>query len=248
MPSTNQPTTEPSQRSHRYSLLIQWSDEHQRYTASCPELPDCESHAETRDGAMQEAVASIESAIDHAESQRKSLPGPWVVEDDSEEPREYGDEDLTIHRTTTTEILDDAHGEGFAEFLDLAVEAWDASQGSGSDAKEHIKEALGRLGMDEISAAEREAMDLSYAEITAKNKEVDLRYPALSTAINLSHLVDHILWKLRNNGLYDPELDSLFRSVISDIKSLEYLRTKPGLAITEWTSRCALDSQSATLK
>lgn len=61
----------------RYSILIQWSDEDQKYIASLPEFgPYAHTHGETYEEAFQNAQEVLELLIEDYQAREETLPEP----------------------------------------------------------------------------------------------------------------------------------------------------------------------------
>ena len=62
---------------YRYSILIQWSDEDQKYIVSLPEFgPYAHTHGDTYEEAAKNAQEVLELLIETYEEQGRSLPVP----------------------------------------------------------------------------------------------------------------------------------------------------------------------------
>jgi predicted RNase H-like HicB family nuclease len=62
---------------YRYSILIQWSDEDQKYIVSLPEFgPYAHTHGDTYEEAAKNAQEVLELLIETYEEQGISLPTP----------------------------------------------------------------------------------------------------------------------------------------------------------------------------
>ncbi|PSB26547.1 type II toxin-antitoxin system HicB family antitoxin [Stenomitos frigidus] len=65
----------------RYSLLIQWSDEDQKYIVSLPEFgPYAHTHGDTYGEATQNAQEVLELLIETYEEQNRPLPQPATLQ------------------------------------------------------------------------------------------------------------------------------------------------------------------------
>lgn len=51
---------------HKYEIIIYWSNEDQTYVAEVPELPGCMAHGETHEAALANANEAIKLWIDTA--------------------------------------------------------------------------------------------------------------------------------------------------------------------------------------
>ena len=61
----------------RYSIMIQWSDEDQKYIVSLPEFgPYAHTHGDTYEEAAKNAQEVLELLIETYEEQGRSLPTP----------------------------------------------------------------------------------------------------------------------------------------------------------------------------
>ena len=56
-----------TQPTHKYEIVIHWSDEDQVYVAEVPELPGCIAHGDTRESALANASDAIQLQIDTAQ-------------------------------------------------------------------------------------------------------------------------------------------------------------------------------------
>ncbi|UBF26269.1 type II toxin-antitoxin system HicB family antitoxin [Kovacikia minuta CCNUW1] len=64
-----------------YSILIQWSDEDQKYVVSLPEFgPYAHTHGDTYDEAVKNAQEVLELLIKTYEEQGKPLPQPATLQ------------------------------------------------------------------------------------------------------------------------------------------------------------------------
>ncbi|MGG6265103.1 type II toxin-antitoxin system HicB family antitoxin [Leptolyngbya sp. AN03gr2] len=64
---------------HRYSILIQWSDEDQCYIVSLPEWGKyCHTHGETYEEALQNAQEVLELLVESAIAEGEPLPEPQI--------------------------------------------------------------------------------------------------------------------------------------------------------------------------
>ncbi len=65
---------------NRYSILIQWSDEDQKYIASLPEFgPYARTHGRTHQEAVEMAQEALEMMIEAYQETGKPLPEPQVL-------------------------------------------------------------------------------------------------------------------------------------------------------------------------
>lgn len=61
----------------RYSILIQWSDEDQKYVVSLPEFgPYAHTHGDTYEEAFQNAQEVLELLIEDYQAKGQALPEP----------------------------------------------------------------------------------------------------------------------------------------------------------------------------
>jgi predicted RNase H-like HicB family nuclease len=51
---------------HKYEIIVYWSDEDQVYVAEVPELPGCPAHGDTHEFAVANANEAIQLWIDTA--------------------------------------------------------------------------------------------------------------------------------------------------------------------------------------
>ncbi|MBA2277212.1 MAG: type II toxin-antitoxin system HicB family antitoxin [Chloroflexia bacterium] len=66
---------EPEEYPH-YSVILEWDDRDDIYVATIPEWPDCHTHGETLEEAIQQARDLIESLVDWEREDREPLPQP----------------------------------------------------------------------------------------------------------------------------------------------------------------------------
>lgn len=67
-------------KSH-YSILIQWSDEDQKYVVSLPEFgPYAHTHGDTYEEALQNAQEVLELLVETYSEQGKPLPQPATLQ------------------------------------------------------------------------------------------------------------------------------------------------------------------------
>jgi predicted RNase H-like HicB family nuclease len=65
---------------NRYSILIQWSDEDQKYIASLPEFgPYARTHGRSHQEALEMAQEVLEMMIESYQETGKPLPEPQVL-------------------------------------------------------------------------------------------------------------------------------------------------------------------------
>ena len=62
--------------SHKYEIIIYWSDEDQAFIAEVPELPGCMAHADTQDNALRHVNEAIELWIATAKEFGDPVPTP----------------------------------------------------------------------------------------------------------------------------------------------------------------------------
>jgi predicted RNase H-like HicB family nuclease len=63
----------------RYSILIQWSDEDQKYVVSLPEFgPYAHTHGETYEEALKNGQEVLALLIDDYQERGKPLPAPML--------------------------------------------------------------------------------------------------------------------------------------------------------------------------
>lgn len=64
----------------RYSVLIQWSDEDQKYVVSLPEFgPYAHTHGDTYEEALKNAQEVLELLIETYQEQGRELPQPQTL-------------------------------------------------------------------------------------------------------------------------------------------------------------------------
>jgi predicted RNase H-like HicB family nuclease len=61
---------------HKYEVIIYWSDEDQAYIAEVPELPGCLAHGDTHESALANANEAIQLWIDTAREFGDPIPEP----------------------------------------------------------------------------------------------------------------------------------------------------------------------------
>lgn len=61
---------------HKYEIIIYWSNEDQAYIAEVPELPGCIAHGETHESALASANEAIQLWIDTAQEFGDPVPEP----------------------------------------------------------------------------------------------------------------------------------------------------------------------------
>lgn len=61
---------------HKYEIIIYWSDEDQAYVAEVPELPGCMAHGDTHESALASANEAIQLWIDTAREFGDPVPEP----------------------------------------------------------------------------------------------------------------------------------------------------------------------------
>ena len=61
---------------HRYEIIIYWSNEDQVYVAEVPELPGCMAHGDTHESALANASEAIQLWIDTAHEFGDPVPEP----------------------------------------------------------------------------------------------------------------------------------------------------------------------------
>lgn len=65
----------------RYSIVIQWSDEDQKYVVSLPEFgPYAHTHGETYEEALKHAQEVLELLIEDYQARGIDLPVPKTIE------------------------------------------------------------------------------------------------------------------------------------------------------------------------
>lgn len=61
---------------HKYEIIIYWSNEDQAYVAEVPELPGCMAHGDTHESALANANEAIHLWIDTAQEFGDPVPEP----------------------------------------------------------------------------------------------------------------------------------------------------------------------------
>ncbi|CAC5342850.1 MULTISPECIES: type II toxin-antitoxin system HicB family antitoxin [Planktothrix] len=65
----------------QYSILIQWSDEDQKYVVSLPEFgPYAHTHGETYEEALKNGQEVLELLIEDYQARGKELPKPLTIQ------------------------------------------------------------------------------------------------------------------------------------------------------------------------
>jgi antitoxin HicB len=60
----------------KYSMLIEWSDEDNKYIVTLPEFPNCYTHGVTYEEALQNGKEAIEALIEKYQYCGQPLPQP----------------------------------------------------------------------------------------------------------------------------------------------------------------------------
>jgi predicted RNase H-like HicB family nuclease len=64
-----------------YSILIQWSDEDQKYIVSLPEFgPYAHTHGDTYEEALKNAQEVLELLVETYQEQGRALPQPKILQ------------------------------------------------------------------------------------------------------------------------------------------------------------------------
>lgn len=61
---------------HKYEIIIYWSNEDQAYVTEVPELPGCMAHGDTHESALANANEAIQLWIDTAQEFGDPVPEP----------------------------------------------------------------------------------------------------------------------------------------------------------------------------
>ena len=61
---------------HKYEIIIYWTDEDQVFVAEVPELPGCMAHGDTHESALANANDAIQLWIDTAQEFGDPVPEP----------------------------------------------------------------------------------------------------------------------------------------------------------------------------
>lgn len=61
---------------HRYEVIIYWSDEDAIFVAEVPELPGCMAHGDTHEAALHEAGVAVSLWLDTAKEFGRVVPEP----------------------------------------------------------------------------------------------------------------------------------------------------------------------------
>ena len=59
-----------------YSILIQWSNEDNKYIVTLPEFPGCHTHGDTYEEALQNGKEVLELVIENRQDLGRPLPEP----------------------------------------------------------------------------------------------------------------------------------------------------------------------------
>jgi predicted RNase H-like HicB family nuclease len=63
-------------KSHKYEIIIYWSDEDRAFVADVPELPGCLAHGPSYEAALKHSKAAIDLWIDTARELGRPVPEP----------------------------------------------------------------------------------------------------------------------------------------------------------------------------
>ena len=66
----------PTESSHRYEIILSWSDEDQAYIAEVPELPGCAADGGTYEEALVNVGVVIDEWIEEARRLGRPIPRP----------------------------------------------------------------------------------------------------------------------------------------------------------------------------
>lgn len=61
---------------HKYEIIIYWSDDDQVFVAEVPELPGCAAHGDSPDAALSNCKEAIDLWIDTAKESGRPVPAP----------------------------------------------------------------------------------------------------------------------------------------------------------------------------
>ncbi|HEX9989161.1 MAG TPA: type II toxin-antitoxin system HicB family antitoxin [Chloroflexia bacterium] len=61
---------------HRYSMIVEWSDEDNVYIVTVPELSGCRTHGATREEAVRQGQDAIDGWIESAQADGEVVPAP----------------------------------------------------------------------------------------------------------------------------------------------------------------------------
>jgi predicted RNase H-like HicB family nuclease len=61
---------------HKYEIIIYWSDEDQAFIAEVPELPGCAAHGDSPEAALASCGEAITLWIDTAKEAGRPVPAP----------------------------------------------------------------------------------------------------------------------------------------------------------------------------
>jgi len=60
----------------KYSMTIEWSNEDNKYIVTLPEFPNCHTHGDTYEEALQNGKEAIEALIEKYQYCGQTLPQP----------------------------------------------------------------------------------------------------------------------------------------------------------------------------
>lgn len=63
-------------KSHKYEIIIFWSEEDRVFVADVPELPGCMAHGATHEAALRESKKAMDLWIETAKLKGKPIPEP----------------------------------------------------------------------------------------------------------------------------------------------------------------------------
>ena len=66
--------------SHRYSMIIQWSDEDLAYVVTLPEFGRCRTHGDTYESAAKSGREVLDLLIESAKEEGQPLPPPATLQ------------------------------------------------------------------------------------------------------------------------------------------------------------------------
>ena len=61
---------------HKYEIIIYWSDDDQVFVAEVPELPGCAAHGDTPDSALAACHQAIDLWLEVAKENGREIPVP----------------------------------------------------------------------------------------------------------------------------------------------------------------------------
>ena len=63
-------------KSHKYEIIIYWSEDDRAFVADVPELPGCIAHGRSYEAALKQSKSAIDLWIDTARELGRPIPEP----------------------------------------------------------------------------------------------------------------------------------------------------------------------------